>query len=245
MDFLELRSLGGTIDLPAYFQNKDPGARRPGQPVRVVATSLCLIGSSPRDLAEFYRFAALARQLRAPYLRVFGKGGDAAGKPSAQELEEAARCMDQVRKGLSQLENPCEPLLETHDAFSYPEACAALNSLLEKPVLILWDSHHTWRVAGESPEDSWRQLGDLVRHVHYKDSLPGNGPSHPIRYTIPGGGCYPTCALRDLLQKVNYTGGISLEWEKLWHPELPPLETALPKFRDLFPRRSQTSFPPS
>ena len=31
----------------------------------------------------------------------------------------------------------------------------------------------------------------------------------------------------------GYKGAFSLEWEKKWHPELPPVETALERFVSL------------
>jgi hypothetical protein len=43
---------------------------------------------------------------------------------------------------------------------------------------------------------------------------------------LPGEGEFPMASLRAILQAEFY-GTVSLEWEKLWHPYLPPLENAL------------------
>lgn len=234
MDFLELRSLGGTIDLPGYFERHPEGVVAPAAPpVRVIATSMRLIGSRPEDFEEFYRFAHLASRFNAPYLRVFGKGGDSSDEPSRSELQEARQCVREMRAGLAERHFTGELLLETHDVFSSSDSCTALNASLERPLLFLWDSHHTWRLAKETPEATWRQLGPLIRHIHFKDSAAAKEGGHSVCYVPPGEGAYPTRALTQLLTGVNYTGGLSLEWEKLWHPELPNLEGVLPKFREL------------
>ena len=51
-------------------------------------------------------------------------------------------------------------ILETHDAFSASEPCLNLNSRLSRPLDLIWDTHHTWRVGGESPEFTWREFQD-------------------------------------------------------------------------------------
>jgi sugar phosphate isomerase/epimerase len=121
-------------------------------------------------------------------------------------------------------------LLETHDSFSHPECCQKLNEILREPLGILWDSHHTWKISGESPEETWSKLGSWVKHIHYKDSIEEDALLH---YVLPGTGEFPTTSLLRLLQGKGYDGGFSLEWEKLWHPELPPLRNALEKFRTI------------
>ena len=49
---------------------------------------------------------------------------------------------------------------------------------------------------------------------------------HPFTYVLPGEGEFPTGPIMELLGK-EYAGVVSLEWEKLWHPYLPPLDEAL------------------
>jgi sugar phosphate isomerase/epimerase len=127
----------------------------------------------------------------------------------------------------------CEILLETHSAFSAPISCVRLNARLENPVRILWDAHHTWRSAGESPSESWNQIGEWVRHVHFSDSQSREAPTG-YDCVLPGTGEYPVEALRELLWEKHYAYGISLEWERLWHPELGDVREALDQFQNLF-----------
>jgi sugar phosphate isomerase/epimerase len=44
---------------------------------------------------------------------------------------------------------------------------------------------------------------------------------------LPGDGQMPLAELVALLRAQQFAGVISLEWEKLWHPYLPPLRTAM------------------
>jgi sugar phosphate isomerase/epimerase len=106
---------------------------------------------------------------------------------------------------------------------------------LKTPLRLIWDSHHTWRLAQEAPEGSWALLSPFIKHIHYKDSVALPGSSEGA-YVIPGRGEYPTAALRQLLEASAFDGGVSLEWERHWHRDLPPLEDTLPAFQALFCR---------
>ncbi len=232
LGFVELRSLAGTTDLPAHFRQHPPGTFAPE--VRVLGTSLSLLSAKPADLDAFYAMAALAHDtLRVPYLRVFGEAGAPFGPElSTAQLAAAAATVRTVRERLAREGWRVEVLLEAHDVFSSADRCLALNAYLDEPLALLWDSHHTWRETGEPLAETWRKIGPRVRHIHYKDSVPG--PDGGVHHTLPGEGAFPGEALRELLVEVGYRGGLSLEWERLWHPELPPLEEALPLFLGIF-----------
>ena len=68
-------------------------------------------------------------------------------------------------------------------------------------------------------------LAGHVVDVHVKDSrLESDGK---LVATVPGEGDLPVGELLDLLEKADYTGPVTLEYEKLWHPYLPELRVAL------------------
>jgi sugar phosphate isomerase/epimerase len=225
MDFVELRVLEHSLDLPAYFQTHPhvPVA----VPVRLLASSVHLAGLGHSDLEEFARFAVLADQLDVPYVRVFGSRE---GPVTSELLRSAAQGLKTLRAHLAGAGCACRILLETHGIFSAASSCAALNHLLDEPVEILWDTHHTWKLAGESPDQSWELLAPHVRHLHVKDSV-RTAEGH--RYVPQGQGEFPTAGLLGLLCSNGYVGGISLEWEKLWHPEIASLEEALDGFLEM------------
>jgi sugar phosphate isomerase/epimerase len=195
-----------------------------------------LLKVEPGALDEFYRFAQLAKRFRTPYLRVFGMGGSMLGEsPDASSLAKAAETINELRAHLREQECSAEILIETHDVFSASDRCLALNAHLDHPVKILWDSFHTWNLGGESPRESWSKLGPWIAHVHHHDCAnpPGSGDTG---FVPSGQGRYPCEDLRTLLQEKHYRGGLSLEWEKLWHPELPPVGEVLGDFVQVFGR---------
>lgn len=235
MDFIEVRALEGSIDLPAHFAAKpffkNPAALRP--PVRLVATNLRLTEATPESVENFLRFVDVAILLGAPYVRVFG-GGKWGDLISRSQLELAAQTVEYCRSEIKKKSAPCDILLETHLAFSSSHACLRLNELLREPLHILWDSHHTWRNACETPAETWKLLGPLVRHMHFSDSRMRNPPETGYDCIMPGCGEFPIRAMRQLLAEAGYTYGVSLEWEKIWNPEMPDIRIALKEFRRLF-----------
>lgn len=60
-----------------------------------------------------------------------------------------------------------------------------------------------------------------------KDSVSRPSARLPYNYTLPGQGEFPMPALRRVLEAGGYAGVLSLEWERMWHPALPPLDEAL------------------
>jgi len=232
LDFLELRVLENTLDLPAYFQSKEiPSV---SVPVRILGSSLRLADAQESDLAEFFQFAELAQRLKVPYIRVFGSKGREGDEVSFEKFQKAASVVNLIRERARENGWSFEILMETHSAFSLPEYSQKLNELLPEPLCLIWDSYHTWKFTGEQPAETWAKIGDWVRHVHYKDSrMVGETP----QYVLPGEGEFPTSALFDLLRERRYEAGVSLEWEKLWHKELQPLEEALEKFAQVISSR--------
>src|SRR5205814_8573961 len=73
----------------------------------------------------------------------------------------------------------------------------------------------------------WLQLSQSIRHIHVKGSIGEPSARHPYTYVLPGDGDMPLGQIVDLLTEHQFTGAISLEWERLWHPYLPPLRAAL------------------
>ncbi len=117
-------------------------------------------------------------------------------------------------------------MVETHDALITRGAIERFRSALPGTAL-LWDAHHTWRKGGESPVETWGGIRASVVHVHVKDSIAVASARHPFTYVLPGDGDFPVAPLFAALQADGFVGPVSLEWEKLWHPYLGPLEDAL------------------
>lgn len=233
IECLELRFLEEESDLPSLLASKSGGWKAAADllagrhmEVRVLGTSLKLSENSEKDRLQVVEFARLAEVLGVPYLRVFGGGT----WPVPLDENGWDRAVDTCRwwnkRRLLEGWN-CEMLLETHDSFSSSPPCLELMNRLGASVPLIWDAHHTWRLGGETPAQSWKMLHEHVRHVHIKDSVDIPSARHSFTYVLPGEGEMPLKSFWKVVEEGGYRGAVSLEWEKKWHSYLPPLSKAL------------------
>lgn len=96
----------------------------------------------------------------------------------------------------------------------------------------VWDSHHPGR-AGESAREVYEAIGSRLCLAQVKDAArTGNGPND-WRLVLLGEGDVPVRDMLRLLVSGGYTGWVSVEWEKRWHPEIEEPELALPQHLEL------------
>lgn len=226
---VEIRALGGSLDLPAvltaaYGTPERLATEVAGHSVRVVSlgTSVRLMEPKPTDHDDLLAYAVWAEALGARTLRVFDGGVEA----NAAELAHARALLAWWERQHADRRWSVDLVVETHDALA---GHAALERFVREipAVALLWDVHHTWRKGGQSLARTWDLVSGRTRHLHVKDSVSEAAPTLPYRYVLPGAGEFPMAELRALLAAAAFDGVLSLEWEKLWHPELPPLEDAL------------------
>ena len=98
---------------------------------------------------------------------------------------------------------------------------------------VLWDVHHPFRFAGESFQKTWDALGTFVQYLHLKDSVLAEGC---VRYKFLGDGDLPLSELSAVLQDGKFDGWVSLEWVKLWQPDLEEPGVVFPHFIQEFRR---------
>ncbi|HUQ69627.1 MAG TPA: sugar phosphate isomerase/epimerase family protein [Planctomycetaceae bacterium] len=197
------------------------------------------------------RYVDLAVALGAEFIRVFGDS-----LPSGEQLGQRQGMLRQIADGLCSLGDVAKTagvqiLLETHGDFSSSAPSAEVMQLADHShVGLVWDTHHPWRFFSEPLLESWNRLKPWVRHTHWKDSvlLPADhtlsaeqqaaaraasslmvGHRH-ADYVLFLGGEFPARECLRLLLDSGYTGWCSLEWEKMWHPEILAPEVALPLF---------------
>lgn len=229
LDGVELRTLGGTVDLAAHLRAHfgtpaGLASALASSGVRVMAldASLKLMAPADADRVQLAELAAWADGAGVPRLRVFDGGAqaDAGDFHLARETWAWWAALRRDRGWQVEL------MVETHDSLFTADRIRRFVAAVPDAA-ILWDAHHTWRKGGEDPVATWRAIREQVVHVHIKDSVPVPSARHPYTYVLPGDGGFPVGPVLDALRQDAFAGPVSLEWERMWHPYLPPLEEAL------------------
>ena len=101
---------------------------------------------------------------------------------------------------------------------------AMLDRFASDNLAALWDVHHPFRDNGESADQTIKNLGAYVCHVHLRDS-DDNGT-----YQLIGEGTMPISDIIYALSSVNYDSYISLEWKPEWLDELSDPQIIFPHF---------------
>ncbi len=199
-------------------------------------------------------YVEMAAALGAGFVRVFGDvlpAGPASVRTAA---------LEPIAEGLNRLGDfagtmDVRIVLETHGDFSDSTAVAALMPRIQSSsVGILWDTHHPWKFFDEPLSQTWERLRPWVWHTHWKDSVSrpastahestvggewasASSAAHALMsghreadYVLFGGGEFPAEECARLLKSSGYDGWLSLEWEKMWHPQIEAPEVALPLF---------------
>ncbi|WP_226951297.1 sugar phosphate isomerase/epimerase family protein [Rhizobium terrae] len=224
IEAVELRALSATLDLPTALAAEfgEPSGLATflsRQKVRVAALNTSIRLFEAADLSGIEPFISWAEAAGAGYLRVF----DGGNRLSEADLEQAADMLDAWQAMRRSRRLNVDLMIETHDALADFDQLVAFVERVPT-ARILWDTHHTW-ARGTDIEALWRRIAGNVVHLHVKDSAPdGSGRR---RYVLPGQGDFPIARLVSLLRSNACRLPISLEWERHWHPELPPLEDAL------------------
>ncbi len=219
---LELRTLSNSLDLPAALELPENAAEMrklaAAGRVPVLGTSFGITGEKGRE--ELAAYARTADRYGVPYLRVFG------GFKFEEPLDDGRKrqAADNLRWFREQ-NFRCRLAVETHDGLSSAARCCELFEALGEPLPMIWDVHHTLCYGGESMTESWNRIGKWTVDIHLKDSRPA--PDGSRQQALPGEGDLPIPELFPLLDAAGYAGDVTLEHERKWHPELPPLPEAL------------------
>lgn len=227
---VELRGLGGELDfrrMPDFLPDRIEKTRRTleeaGVTPLVLGSSCAFHDLEKREqtLAEGVAVLRIAAALGSMGVRVFGNR--AVGQDPAAPVIDGVEALLEATPELAQA-----VLLEVHGDFN---TVAALSPILEhfenEPRFgLIWDIAHTHGTYGANWPVFWEAVAPFVRHVHVKDARGG-------QLVLPGQGDIPIVDIMRRLKADGYAGAVSLEWEKKWHPELPPVEEALAAFSAL------------
>ena len=176
-------------------------------------------------IREVTDYIKLASKLSTPYVRILADEGP---EPVSDVDEDYVVGVLKELAAVAEEYETVTLLVETNGVYS---DTMRLKRLLDKTgspkVAALWDIHHPYRYMGESPEETIRNIGSYIRHVHVKDSVMVNGEP---QYKIMGEGDMPLTAVFEALKELGYSGYISLEWVKRWARNLQDAGIVFPQF---------------
>lgn len=229
IDALEIRGIAGELDNEkiACFSAKNAGGTKAafadvGVRPLVLGTSCTFHDPDGYENAikEGYAAIEIAARIGFSAIRVFG---------DRITQNDATGCIQRVSEGVKALCDYASAFgidvyLEVHGDFITEQSLAPIiEACGSHPRFgLIWDVCHT-RNTYPDPRVFYDRFAPYIRHVHLKDI---NGAQH----VLPGEGTLPLEKIAKHLTKKGYNGYFSLEWERKWHPELPPIEEALVRY---------------
>jgi fatty-acyl-CoA synthase len=175
-------------------------------------------------------YISLAAKLGTPYIRILA---DLEPKP-ADEVDDAVVLAALERLIPAAQSKGVTLLVETNGVYADTGRLRGLlEDLASDAVGALWDAHHPYRYAGETPEKTVQNLGAFIKYVHIKDSVIENGKT---RYCLMGEGDLPIDDIMLALRSINFEGFVSLEWVKRWAADLDDAGIVFPHFANFMSR---------
>ena len=169
--------------------------------------------------------AELAVKLRAPCIRVFPD------KIQVGATREETRdyIAESLTKIAERLPDEVAVALETHGDFARTETARGVVTIVNHPqVRLIWDVANSV-AAGDSIEQASQTVQPFLSHIHLRDAQPVSNSEHWLP-VLAGNGKVSFEETLKAIGNLNYTGYVSFEWEKYWHPEIEDPEVALPDF---------------
>ncbi len=224
---IELRLVDGELIDPAMSGEERRRVKRDvgGLPVVAVDSSVRLTEEGP--VPQIKAFLELANDWEAPAVRVFGGKLPEGVAERRRALEEAAKVLEEVAPLAERLGVAVG--LETHDSFSASSVVAELLDLVpSRWVGAVWDSHHPHRM-GETPAEVYANIGARLVLAQVKDARKSDSEPSGWQLVLMGEGEVPVRDMLAVLAGGGYSGVVSVEWEKRWHPEIEEPWVALPQ----------------
>ncbi|MGW0733653.1 sugar phosphate isomerase/epimerase family protein [Streptomyces sp. NPDC002851] len=180
-------------------------------------------GDDEPVLAELRGLLDLARDIGAPYVRVFPGGGD--NKSTDDSDATAARRLGAAAEHAK--DAGVRILLETHDSHRTGAAARRVLDQVRHPqVGALWDVMHTW-LGGEQPAASYEALAPYLGYVQVKDIASAEDTT-PLGL---GAGVLPLTECVEVLSRRGWDGWLCWEYEHRWYPEAAALPELLTEGR--------------
>ncbi len=240
-DGIEVRGLGDDIfdgmhNMPFAPQNLPATVKKLdslGLEISCLSSGCCIsdAAKAEENAKIIKEYLAAAKALGTKFVRVLG---DDSPEPTG-EVDDS-----EVLRQLNALipfaeEAGVTLLVETNGVYSDTARLKALlDAVRSDNAAALWDFHHPYRFAHESPETTVQNLGMYIAYVHCKDSV--MTPEGRIDYRLMGEGDMPIPEMINALGSINYEGYITLEWVKRWAPYLQDAGIVFPHYIDYMSR---------
>jgi sugar phosphate isomerase/epimerase len=237
-DGIELRAIGGELDLLKRPEFQPPRVEATRRSLVAQGLSVCCVDSSctfdsldpgkrHQQVETAVKHCELAAALGSDLIRVFPDKVPAGAKRE-ETRDNIASCLGEVAR---RAPPGVRVGLETHGDFARGHAAAEIVKLAgHRNVALIWDVANAL-AAGDSIEESAREVSPYLAHVHLRDARPVEGRDHwqPV---LAGRGNVSFREAIGALHNLNYEGFVSFEWEKYWHPEIEEPEVALADFAE-------------
>ncbi|NLM37920.1 MAG: AMP-binding protein [Firmicutes bacterium] len=238
-DGIEIRGLGKEIfavKAPPFTESQLPATveqlARLDLEIPCLSSGCCLKfpERAEANFQEIVEYITLAGKLGTPYVRLLADQDPCPG----DEVDDAVVLAALRRLAPVAAAKGVTLLVETNGVYADTRRlCNLLNQVGSDAVAALWDLHHPYRFAGETPETTVQNLGAYIKYVHIKDSVVEDGV---VKYKMMGEGDLPIDRMMQALRSVNYEGYITLEWVKRWAPELNDAGVVFPHYANFMQR---------
>ncbi len=245
-DGIEIRGLGKDIFsvkaqpfTEAQLPKTAEQLRSHGLEISCLSSGACLKFEDklPETIDEITQYACLADKLGVSYIRILA---DLEPSP-VDEVDD-----DKIIAALKQIVPIAEKyevnmLVETNGVYSDTKRLRkVLDAVNNRWIAALWDIHHPYRYANEQPYETAKNLKGYVRYVHVKDSVVNDGK---LVYKMMGEGDMPIPEMFSALERIDYTGYVSLEWVKRWAKDLYSAGVVFPQFANYMSAYRQKRVP--
>jgi sugar phosphate isomerase/epimerase len=236
-DGVDFRGYLGKLELyelPQFTTGLQSTARKfadAGLEVPCFSSSVHLFSKTREKLdaaiQEVKSYAEICRVFGAQFIRVFG--GSIRETPREQAIDILVDNLASLVTAVQ--EYGIQLLVETHDDWvDSHHLRPVMERVNSDSVGILWDTHHPYRMSGVTPEKTWEELGRWIRNTHWKDSRIDLDNKRGYQLCLVGNGDIPLKDIFACLKRNGYDGYLTLEWEKMWAPEIEEPDVAFPAY---------------
>lgn len=177
-----------------------------------------------KAITEIEKLIGIAKDLECPNIRLHAYSNN--GMPKEDEDNKIIEILDRILPTASNAN--VNLLIESMGIYADTKRMKSiLDRFASDNLAALWDIHHTYHFANESAEDTVKNLGGYIKHLHLKDS---KKVGDKIAYCLLGEGELPLQSVFEALRSINYERFMSLELQPSWIEDFADADIVIPQF---------------